>query len=256
MPELPEVESTVRALRPRVVGKSLVALEALDPVLAHVPQALGLPVLVRAVERRGKYILLQLEEDLVILHLRMSGRLLWATSGPWPPHTRLIFHFSHGNVLFVDVRRLGTVVVAPEFSEELGPDALSDLAFLPEALKKSRAPIKVWLLNQRNIAGIGNIYASEILFRAGIDPRRSASSLRPGEVARLRAAIVAVLGEAIDALGTTLADRAYQTPEGEAGAYVPQVYGREGLPCRVCGTPIERIELGGRGTYFCPHCQG
>lgn len=256
MPELPEVESTVRVLRPRVVGKSLVALEALDPALAYVPSLLRLPALVRALERRGKCVLFQLEEHLVILHLRMSGRLLWSQEGPWPPHTRLVLRFPQGNVLFVDVRRLGTVMVAPEFSEELGPDALSDLDFLSEAVKKSRAPIKVWLLDQRNIAGIGNIYAAEILFRAGIDPRRPASSLRSEEVARLRAAIPAVLGEAIEALGTTLADRAYQTPEGEAGDYVPQVYGREGLPCKVCGTPIERIELGGRGTYFCPHCQG
>ncbi|MEN3009388.1 MAG: zinc finger domain-containing protein, partial [Candidatus Bipolaricaulaceae bacterium] len=93
------------------------------------------------------------------------------------------------------------------------------------------------------------------LFRAGIDPRRPANSLKPEEVARLRAAIPAVLEEAIAALGTTLADEAYRTPEGEAGDYEPWVYGREGLPCRVCGAPIVRVELGGRGTYFCPRCQ-
>ncbi|MFN3347156.1 MAG: Fpg/Nei family DNA glycosylase, partial [Candidatus Bipolaricaulaceae bacterium] len=174
---------------------------------------------------------------------------------PWPAHTRLVLRFSRGDVAFVDVRRLGTVEVAQEFQEELGPDALSDLSFLPDALAKSRAPIKVWLLDQRNIAGIGNIYAAEILFRAKIDPRRPANSLGPAEVARLQTAIPTVLQEAIAALGTTLADNAYQTPEGAAGDYQPWVYGREGLPCKVCGAPIARIELGGRGTYFCPRCQ-
>ncbi len=255
MPELPEVESTVRALRPRVVGQNFLAVRALDPLLAHVPPALRLPARVEALERRGKYILFHLSDQLLILHLRMSGRLLWQGEGSWPAHTRLVLCFSHGNVLFVDVRRLGTVEVAPEFPAELGPDALSDLAFLPQALRKSRAPIKAWLLDQRNIGGIGNIYAAEILFRAGIDPRRPACSLKPKEVARLRAAIPTVLEEAIEALGTTLTDNAYQTPEGEVGDYMPWVYGREGLPCRVCGTPIERVELGGRGTYFCPRCQ-
>lgn len=257
MPELPEVESTVRTLRPKVVNQTLLRVQALDPVLHHVPKALSLPARVSALERRGKYILFKVGDLWLVVHLRMSGRLLWQKEkeGPWPPHTRLILKFPHGNVLFVDVRRLGTVEVVQEFTEELGPDALSDLSFLPEALRRSRAPIKVWLLDQRNIAGIGNIYAAEILFRAGIDPRRPAASLTPHEVQRLQRAIPAVLGEAIAALGTTLADNAYQTPEGEAGDYEPWVYGREGLPCRVCGTPIERMELGGRGTYLCPRCQ-
>lgn len=255
MPELPEVESTVRALRPRIRGQRLLAVRALDPVLAHVPRALALPAAVRDVERRGKYILFHLDTVFLIVHLRMSGRLLWREEGAYPPHTRLVLEFPHGEVLFVDVRRLGTAEVAREFREELGPDALSDLSFLPQALRRSRAPIKVWLLDQRNLAGIGNIYAAEILFRAGIDPRRPARSLTPAEVARLRAAIPAVLEEALAALGTTLADAAYQTPEGEAGDYAPWVYGREGLPCKVCGTPIVRVELGGRGTYFCPRCQ-
>lgn len=255
MPELPEVESIVNTLRPRVLGQTLLAVQVLDPVLAYVPRALNLPATLERLERRGKYVLFGLGERWLIVHLRMSGRLLWQADEPRLPHTRLVLSFPHGNVAFVDVRRLGTVEVAREFQEKLGPDALSDLSFLPSALKESRAPIKIWLLDQRNIAGIGNIYAAEILFRAGIDPRRPANFLRPAEVSRLQAAIPAVLQEAIAALGTTLADNAYQTPEGEAGDYEPWVYGQEGLPCKVCGTPIERIELGGRGTYFCPRCQ-
>lgn len=255
MPELPEVESIVRALRPRIVGETLLGVHVLDPALARVAKSLPLPVNVERLERRGKYILFGLGKLLLIMHLRMSGRLLWQGEGPWPPHTRLVLQFPHGHVLFVDVRRLGTVEVAPELREQLGPEALSDLSFLPQALKRGRTPIKVWLLNQRNIAGIGNIYAAEILFRAGIDPRRPANSLTAKEVARLQAAIPAVLEEAIKAMGTTLPDNAYQTPESEAGDYEPWVYGREGLPCKVCGTRVERIELGGRGTYFCPRCQ-
>ncbi len=255
MPELPEVESIARALRPRIVGQTLLAVHVLDPSLHHIPKALKLPTTVERLERRGKYILFGLGGRWLIVHLRMSGRLLWWGEEPWPAHSRLVLSFPHGNVAFADVRRLGTVEVVEEFREELGPDALSNLSFLPAALKKSRAPIKAWLLDQRNIAGIGNIYAAEILFRASIDPRRPASSLTPAEVVRLQAAIPVVLTEAITAMGTTLVDNAYQTPEGEAGDYEPWVYGREGLPCKVCGTPVERIELGGRGTYFCPRCQ-
>ncbi|MCS7240134.1 MAG: bifunctional DNA-formamidopyrimidine glycosylase/DNA-(apurinic or apyrimidinic site) lyase [Candidatus Bipolaricaulota bacterium] len=255
MPELPEVETTVRILRPKVLGMNLLALQALDPALAPVAKLLPLPQPVQGLTRRGKYILFQLSEKLLVVHLRMSGRLAWHEKEPIPDHTRLILAFPHGAVLFIDPRRLGTVEVQDGFSEELGPDALGDLSFLEEALKESRAPIKVWLLDQRNIAGLGNIYAAEALFLAGIDPRRRASSLSPQEVSKLKAAIHQVLHEALAAMGTTLFDKTYRTPVGEAGDYEPRVYGREGLPCKVCGTPIERIELGGRGTYFCPHCQ-
>jgi len=256
MPELPEVENTVRILRPKVVGKEIVEVEALDPKLGHVPQNLALPARVLELLRKGKYIIFDLGERKLVLHLRMSGHLFWTHSlSEISKHTRLILRFSEGTLLFIDPRRLGTAEVVEEFSEPLGPDALGDLSFLDEALLKSRAPIKLWLLDQRNIAGLGNIYASEALFLAGIDPRRPASSLKKREVAKLKDAIHRVLREALEAMGTTLEDKAYRTPEGESGDYEPKVYGREGLPCLRCGTPIERIELGGRGTYFCPRCQ-
>ena len=256
MPELPEVENTVRILRPKVVGKEILEAEALDPKLKHVPQSLKLPAKVYELLRKGKYIVFDLGERKLVLHLRMSGRLLWTDSlSETPKHTRLSLQFSDGALLFIDPRRLGTAEVVEEFSEPLGPDALGDLSFLDEAVRKSRAPIKLWLLDQRNIAGLGNIYASEALFLAGIDPRRPASSLTKGEVVKLKEAIHRVLREALMAMGTTLSDGAYRTPEGANGDYEPKVYGREGLPCLRCGTPIERIELGGRGTYFCPRCQ-
>lgn len=256
MPELPEVENTVRILRPKVVGKEILGVEPLDPKLEHVPQSLSLPAKVLELLRKGKYIVFDLGERKLVLHLRMSGRLLWERAlSEIPKHTRLISRFAEGVLLFIDPRRLGTAEVAEEFSEPLGPDALGDLSFLDEALQKSRAPIKLWLLDQRNIAGLGNIYACEALFLAGIHPRRPASSLTKREIAQLKEGIYRVLREALEAMGTTLADKAYRTPEGESGDYEPKVYGREGLPCLRCGTPLERIELGGRGTYFCPRCQ-
>lgn len=255
MPELPEVETTVRSLRPKVLGKELLFLHVLDPKLAHLPALLPLPAKVQDLLRRGKYVIFAFPKKLLVVHLRMSGRLAWHEEEDVPEHTRLVLEFPQGRVLFIDPRRLGTVEVAEEFAEELGPDALGDLSFLDEALRKSRAPIKVWLLDQRNIAGLGNIYAAEALFLAGISPRRPASSLTPAEIERLKKAIHQVLNEALAAMGTTLSDNFYRTPAGEAGDYEPRVYGREGLPCQVCGTPIERVELGGRGTYFCPRCQ-
>lgn len=254
MPELPEVETIVRFLRPRVVGQVLHGVEVLDPKIRVEWERLNLPAAVRDLVRRGKYIAFAVGDQHLVIHLRMSGTLLW-NGKKMPPHTRLVLQFGQGKVLFVDPRRLGTVEVLQQLSLSLGPDALSDLSFLPGALGRSERPIKVWLLDQRNIAGIGNIYASEILFRAGIDPRRPACSLSAGERERLVRAIHAVLTEAIEATGSTLADQAYLVPSGEPGDYEPWVYGREGLPCRVCGTPIERIELGGRGTYLCPRCQ-
>lgn len=255
MPELPEVETTVRTIRPKVLGQEIIGAKALDPKLAHIPALLKLPEKVREISRRGKYIVFTLPEKLLVVHLRMSGRLAWEEGEGIPEHTRLILQFPHGYLLFVDPRRLGTVEVVREFLEQLGPDALGDLSFLDHALKESRTPIKVWLLDQRNIAGLGNIYAAEALFSAGIDPRRPASSLTAAEIERLKKAIHQVLSEALKAMGTTLSDNFYRTPAGEAGDYEPRVYGREGLPCPICGTPIERVELGGRGTYFCPHCQ-
>jgi len=255
MPELPEVETTVRALRPKVVGRELRSLRVFDPKLAKLPPLLNLPAKVEELSRRGKYIIFALPQKLLVVHLRMSGRLAWDEGRGVPKHSRLILEFPEGRVVFIDPRRLGTVEVTEEFREELGPDALGDLSFLDEALGKSKVPIKIWLLDQRNIAGLGNIYVAEALFLAGIDPRRQASSLKPPEIARLKRAIHQVLNEALAAMGTTLSDNAYRTPAGETGDYEPRVYGKEGLPCPICGTPIERIELGGRGTFFCPHCQ-
>lgn len=254
MPELPEVETIVRGLRPHVVGKEIVSVQAWDPQLAHVPPALDLPVCVASLSRRGKHILFGLGDRVLVLHLRMSGRVLWAKRRP-AGRVRLSLRLADGGVHFVDPRRLGTAAVVREFAGDLGPEPLGDLTGLFSALRESRMPIKLWLMDQRKIAGIGNIYAAEILFRAGIAPTRPASSLSRAEVGRLQAAIPAVLEEAIACCGTTLGDGLYRGPQGEMGACELSVYGRAGEPCRRCGTPIQRTVLGGRGTYACPRCQ-
>jgi formamidopyrimidine-DNA glycosylase len=206
--------------------------------------------------RRGKYILFQFADRLLVIHLRMSGRLEWGRKLP-ADRVRLSFRFPTGTVYLVDRRRLAQVEVMEHFERVLGPEPLGDLGFLHFATRNSRAPIKAWLLDQRNIAGIGNIYAAEILFRAGIDPRRPAASLAEAEVERLRIAIPEVLTEAIAAMGTTLTDATWRGPKGELGTFGVRlsVYGRAGEPCPVCNTPIQRVEIGGRGTYFCPTCQ-
>ena len=256
MPELPEVETVVRALRPQVEGRMLLRAEVFDRRLGLDPAALGLPAPVRGLGRRGKYILLELPGKVLVIHLRMSGRLVWGEAPP-PGRVRLALHFPEGAVYLVDRRRLATAEVVPQFDQELGPEPFGDLSWLPGALRRSRMPIKSWLLDQRKIAGIGNIYAAEILYRAGIDPRRPAASLNEGEARRLARAIPQVLEEAIEGKGTTLADAEYRQPYGELGGFQFRlsVYGREGEACPACGTPIRRVKIAGRSTYFCPRCQ-
>ncbi len=246
----------VRGLRPHVEGEGLRAIEVYDPKLGDLDGALHLPVPVKAISRRGKYVLFDLGVRTLVLHLRMSGRLVWAKRKPGG-RVRLVLRFPEGGVYFVDPRRLGTAEVVSEFTADLGPEPLGDLAWLPAALQQSRTPLKLWLMDQRKIAGIGNIYAAEILFRSGIAPVRRADSLTRGEVRKLQKAIPAVLEEAIACCGTTLTDGQYRGPQGEIGVFACElaVYGRDGEPCRQCGTPIRRTVLGGRGTFFCPRCQ-
>ncbi len=256
MPELPEVETVVRALRPHVEGSELLRLEPLDPAFQELEGELPLPAPVEGLSRRGKYILFRVGGRLLVVHLRMSGRLLW---GETPPEgrVRLALRFRKGAVFLVDRRRLAVVEVVDEFDRGLGPEPFGDLSWLPEALKGSRMPIKGWLLDQRKIAGIGNIYAAEILYRAGIDPRRPARYLTGEEARRLAQAIPQVLKEAIDGKGTSLSDAEYRQPDGELGGFQLKlaVYGRAGEACPACGTPIARVKIAGRSTYFCPKCQ-
>jgi formamidopyrimidine-DNA glycosylase len=263
MPELPEVETFVRGLQ-SIAGSRIEDAEVLDERLNLSAKPLR-GAMIQSVERRGKHIVIGLGAtgDLVI-HLRMSGRLRLERTEAEIPYTRLILHLDSGEAVhFVNPRRLGTATLCRDgFVEILGVDPLSE-AFTAEALAGiaagSRAPIKHLLLDQRKIAGIGNIYAAEALWRAKLDPRRTARSLEGDEIAALHEAIVSVLLEAIDQLGTTLGTSVSDyKPTGEMpGGFqnLLSVYARESEPCARCSNTIERIVQAGRSTYLCPSCQ-
>ena len=262
MPELPEVESTVRGLA-RVNGARIDKLEVLDSRL-HLPVQEIVGEKIERIERRGKYIFFHLgKHKSLVIHLRMSGRLSLACSPAEEKHTRLILHLGRGKVYFINPRRLGTVEYSRNgFSRDLGIDPL-DREFTTKHLREitvaSRAQVKPLLMNQRRIAGLGNIYATEALWRGRIDPRRAGNTLSTKEVRLLHRAIVTVLREAIDHMGTTLGEAAsdYRNAFGNRGSFqnLLAVYGREGEPCPRCGRQIRQIVQTGRSTYYCPECQ-
>ncbi len=270
MPELPEVETIVRTLAPLVGGRQIDVFDVRDarwcaPVD---PVELGDAVRGRRVVRlwrRGKYLVWELEDEIhLVMHLRMTGTLLWQPEGV-VLHTRVVIGFDRGAVAFVDPRRFGTgALVAGRpaldgyFDARLGLEPLS-VDFTGQRLRglarDRRTPIKAFLLDQRNLAGVGNIYADEALFRAGVHPLRPAGALRPKQYGLLRDAVVAVLVAGIDARGASIDD--YRDPDGVKGSFQDRflVHRREGLPCPVCGRPIRKMVVGGRGTYVCERCQ-
>ena len=275
MPELPEVETIRRQLAPHLEGRVLRELEVLDPRWcepAH-PEELGDAVRERRIERvsrRGKYLLLELEEEVtLVMHLRMTGNLLLvpeAEDAPGRPHLRVRLLLDDGaRVLFCDPRRFGTGVVLlgteardAYFDARLGVEPL-DPAFTGDALRAlaagRRAPVKAFVLTQERIAGVGNIYADEALFRAGIHPLRPAGSLTRPQLAALRDGLVAALEAGIDARGATIDD--FRHPDGARGAFQDRflVHRREGEPCPRCGRAIVKLRAAGRGTYACEGCQ-
>jgi len=273
VPELPEVETVRRRLAPVLEGATIARAEILDPRLTRpVSPALVADALVgervAAVERRGKYLLWRLASGrTLVVHLRMTGSLRHAPAGRLPEdvHRRATLVLDTGADLgYRDVRRFGTWELLdeghlrPYLAARLGPEPLASsftAARLARILEGRRAPIKAVLLDQRRIAGIGNIYADEALWRARIHPRRPAGTLDRAEVTRLHRAVRAALRRGIDLQGSTLRD--YVTPDGDGGGMQHEfhVYGRLGEPCDRCGRPIERTVVGGRGTWFCAHCQ-
>lgn len=273
MPELPEAETIVRDLRDRIVGARIAAVHIIHPdILAHDLR----PAHFRAamtgkrltgVRRRAKKVLLEVEGELtIVVNLGMTGRLIVSDSpraGEFR-HVAIRFDLDDGRaVLYDDIRRFGSLELHDPESlaarlAELGVEPLSDEftgKLLHELTSHSRTPIRNWLLDQRRVAGIGNIYAIEALWHARVHPARPANSLTAREASKLRDALRQVLQESIDARGTTISD--YRDSSGEAGAYSARlkVYGREGEPCPRCGTPIERIVLSNRSAFFCPKCQ-
>jgi formamidopyrimidine-DNA glycosylase len=272
MPELPEVETVRTQLEPVLTGRRFERVEIRDPRLVrpYEPAEVAAELegeRVAAVERRGKYLIVRFESDRVLLiHLRMTGSLRHSGEGlDEDPHRRAVVRLDDGSdVAYRDVRRFGTWLVlepgelAPYLATRVGDeplDALFTAARLGERLAKRRAPIKAALLDQRTLAGMGNIYVDEALWRARINPLRPAESLDRNELRRLHKAIRATLEAGIARQGSTLRD--YALPDGGSGSMQDElkVYGRGGEPCDRCGTPIAKTRLGGRGTWFCPRCQ-
>lgn len=275
MPELPEVESTRRHLAPVLEGAVIERVEVRRDRMARRNQRPSDVVdrlsgrRVTRVGRRGKFLVIDVSGDITwVMHLGMSGRMEIADPGdPERPHTNVVVATDGGlEVRLVDPRTFG--FVAAFTPDELptsglgriGPDALDDPPTGPRLaglLAGRTAPVKALLLDQRLLAGLGNIYADEVLFRAGIHPATPGGSVGASGSDRLAASVVPVLEDGIAHGGTSLDDLAYLLPDGRAGEYLDRlsVYGRTGLPCRRCGTPIERSVIAQRSTHFCPTCQ-
>jgi formamidopyrimidine-DNA glycosylase len=267
MPELPEVETIRGQLAPRLQGRTFARVEILDSRLTRPldPREVAMELegtRVESVERRGKYLVVQLDTGAALLvHLRMTGSFGFEPTS----HERAVVDLEDGTrLVYRDVRRFGTWLVVP--GEELepyvgaknGPEPLGSAftsTWLADRLTVRRAALKAVLLDQRVVAGLGNIYADEALWRAQLNPLRAANSLRGEEVRRLHRAIRAALRLGIARQGSTLSD--YAAPDGSRGAMQQEfrVYGREGEPCPRCRTPIAKARVGGRGTWYCPHCQ-
>jgi len=270
MPELPEVETVARQLAPLLCGRRVRRIEILDPRLGTVDARRIRGRRIRAVSRLGKQVALELAGRKagdgtlwLAFHLRMTGRLVFdgAAETNGSKHLRAVLVLDRGSLFFLDARRFGVLRLcrSPEEVAPTGLDPLSD-GFIPRALAAllagSGQEIKPWLLRQDRLAGIGNIYASEILFAARIHPRRRAGSLSPAEARRLCASARRVLRRAVEHGGTTFSD--FRDADGRTGSFQKflAVYGREGEGCRRrCRGRIERAAQHGRSTFFCPRCQ-
>jgi len=268
LPELPEVETVVRGLRERLVSQTITGVEVFweRTIAAPSPAEFTAGVTgqrILGVDRRGKYIIMHLQRGDLLVHLRMTGQLLLApkSEAAGCRHLRLALDLDGGRLLFNDARKFGRMCLVPDaatFLATLGPEPL-DASFaaadLAGRLGKRHAPIKALLLDQSFLAGVGNIYADEALYTAGIAPERSACSLTGAEAVALHAALRSELARAIANRGTTLSD--YRDAGGQQGAHQEAlyVYGREGQPCRRCGCAIVRNRLRGRSSYRCPRCQ-
>lgn len=269
MPELPEVEVTRRGFADRIAGAEITEIALGKPLrwpLGVAPEQL-LGQRVHSVGRRGKYLLVQLDRGLLILHLGMSGSLRFATSlPPRGVHDHFELVTTHGLLRLHDPRRFGAVVfvssvddaAARKLLDHLGTEPLEagfDPVTFHQRLQQRRASIKQVLLAGDIVVGVGNIYASEALFMAGIRPTLRADRLSKPRAARLHQAIVAVLQRAVALGGSSLRD--FSGAEGESGHFQldAKVYGRAGQPCRVCSTPIKSLRQGQRSTFYCPTCQ-
>lgn len=273
MPEMPEVETIRRTLTGHIEKKIIRDVEVRLPRLIKCPASEDFRAIIGGrridtLERRAKYLLFHLTDSWVlVIHLRMTGRLLYQSMGAQSdPSARVIFHFEGGDGLeYSDTRTLGTLYLLREDElgriyglSSLGPEPLAPqftVEYLMEGLAKRKGKMKSVLLDQSFIGGLGNIYVDESLAHAGIHPERRANTLGGSEIEKLHEAINFTIEKGICAGGTTFRD--YRDGEGNRGTFQEElcVYGRKGQPCQICGTGIVKMEVGGRGTHFCPQCQ-
>lgn len=273
MPELPEVETVRRTLEPLLAGKKITGVDVRYGGIIKNMEAGEFSRLLKnktiaEIGRRGKYLLLELSDGYtIVIHLRMTGQLIFTqVAEPEAKHTHIIFHLPGKEQLrFVDIRKFGLLFLVKKGEWEqcgglarLGPEPLSG-AFTLQAwsalLAGQKGGLKAFLLNQAKVAGIGNIYADEILFEAGLHPQKRVETLESAEIAALHAAIVAKLSEGVACRGTSISD--YVDGQGEKGGFQErlQVYDQKGRPCPRCGTLLVKAVIAGRGTVCCPYCQ-
>lgn len=272
MPELPEVETVRRGLVSLVTGKTIAKVDVYWPRIIEFPevetfnrQLVGETI--ETVTRRGKYLIFEFTHYEMVSHLRMEGKYeFFKEATPLDKHSHVRFIFTDGTeLIYHDVRKFGRMALlqkgtAKEYKglSQLGPEPTEEdfeLNQFAKNLGEAKTMIKPLLLNQKIVAGLGNIYVDEVLWLAKIHPERPANTLKPKEVAELREAIIEVIAKAKEAGGTTI--RTYLNALGEAGHFQQElhVYGQTGTPCPRCGTPIIKIKVAQRGTHLCPHCQ-
>ena len=273
MPELPEVETVRRGLTRLVQGATIAHVEVRYPKMvtpdADVFTAELISRKIERIDRRGKYLLFRFSGDLTMVsHLRMEGKYDVQPEGsPVSKHTHVIFHLTDNRELrYTDTRKFGRMQLVPTGEEttlapslgKLGPEPTAEtltLAYMVKIFGKSHKVVKPFLLDQTRIAGLGNIYADEVLWLSKINPRTPVDTLTPSQLSELRQNIIDEMALAIGGHGTTV--HSFSTAFGEAGQFQNQlhVYGREGEPCERCGTELVKIKVAQRGTHFCPHCQ-
>ncbi|MBU8905147.1 DNA-formamidopyrimidine glycosylase [Desertibacillus haloalkaliphilus] len=273
MPELPEVETVKRTLQELVVGKTIRDVQVFWPKIIKRPDdteefRLALQAqTIESIERRGKFLKFIFADDVLVSHLRMEGRYgVYQPNDPLDKHTHVVFQLEDGSELrYSDVRKFGTMHIFKKGTEEdylplkqLGVEPFSS-EFTPEllahAFKKTTRKVKVALLDQKTVVGLGNIYVDEALFHAGIHPERLANELTFAEITKLHQQVIATLQEAVDQGGSSI--KSYVNGQGEMGMFQQQlyVYGRKDEPCKLCGTIIAKTVVGGRGTHYCLNCQ-
>ena len=261
MPELPEVETVVRSIAPHVVGRTILRAELRSKRVTRTGFSAAETGLggakIEGVRRLGKQIFFDLDRGILYVHLGMTGKLLWNAEPS--KYARALLELDNGVLIFDDVRQFGRFEffeALPEALSQKGPDALNiDFETFHSRLKQRRGSIKALLLNQSFIAGVGNIYADELLFGARVHPRTPIARISTARARVIHRELLGVLRAAVELRGSSISD--YVDAEGIAGEFqqLHRVYGRAGKPCPICGAPVKRTVVAQRGTHYCPRCQ-